>query len=255
MSINKKTLTTLLSTSLGIVFIFFLWWIIALSVNSSLFPDPNQTFTRLFILLGDSYTWISVLYTLLRLIISFVIVVLISTILGIIAGRFEYFAKFLNPIVITLRTLPTAALIFILIVLTKPLFSLQIILFLMMFPIVYQAVVNGYRGIDVSIIRAIRLEMNVMSMKSIFKVIIPYSWQSIILGCVQALGLGMKAGIMAEVLLGNSTVLGIGRILKYGYDNYEMDVVFAISIVAIVLIGAIDILLNILKKKYNSVRN
>lgn len=250
MKAYKKQILTLIAVTLGIIFLFFLWWVIALGVNNYLFPGPQTTLSTMFVLLGEISTWEAIGFTLLRLLISFLICVISAIIVGLIAGRYEYFAKFLNPLIVTLRTLPTAAIIFTLVILLKPVFSLQIILLLMMFPIIYQAVVDGVNNIDKSVIRAISVDANVMSFNSIFRIIIPCSWHSIILGSIQALGLGMKAGIMAEVLVGNNTVMGIGRILYRGYIEYQMDVVFAISIIAIILIGGIDILLHAIKKKY-----
>ncbi len=208
---------------------------------------------RFFTMLGVASTWQAIGLTLLRLVISFLICLVISIVLGLFGGLFKYFRNFLNPFVIVLRTLPTAAIIFILIVIIRPIFALQIILFLMMFPIIYQAVVNGMTDIDKDVIRSVKLETSVLSFKSIFKVILPSASSSIILGAIQALGLGMKAEIMAEVLLGSSDIVGLGRIIYRAYSiDLDMKTVFAASIMAIIIIGLIDLLLHYVKKNFLS---
>lgn len=187
--------------------------------------------------------------TLLRLFISLLISLLFAFILGIIGGLIPTFHRLINPLVIVLRTIPTAAVILILIVLLKPAYALTIIVCLVTFPVLYEAVRGGIANTDESIKQSLRLETNLHNPKSIFKVLIPCSAPYIFLGIIQTIGLGMKVSIMSEVLVGNPKVTGLGMMIKNYYNFLEMDKVLAVSMYAIILIGLVDLLMNILKKK------
>lgn len=233
----------------GIVFVFALWWLLSFLVNSTLFPGPLRTFEELGVLLGKQATYLAVGGTLLRLGLAFLISFLAAFVLGIISGLFKPFKMFLSPLVIVLKTIPTAALILIMICLLLPKQALLIVVFLVMFPILYESVVSGIENIDDSVMMALRIDAKPHGLKSIFRVIIPMSGPYIILGIIQSIGLGMKVSIMAEVLVGNPRIPGLGIILHDGYQYAYMPQVFAVAFIAIVLIGLVDLGLNFAKKK------
>ena len=246
----SKTWGKLILTVLGILLVFFLWWIIALAINNNaLFPTPIEVIPIFVSLLGEGDVYIALGATLLRLLMSFIISFIIAFILGVIGGLFPIFHTLINPLIIVLRTIPTAAVILIMIVLLKPVIALTLIVFLMMFPILYEAVRGGIYNIDDTIKQSLRLESDVYSPKSIFKVLLPTAMPTISLGVIQSLGLGMKVSIMAEVLVGNPKVKGLGMMIKNHYNYVEMNYVLALSLIGIILIGLLDLMLHLVKKK------
>ena len=236
-------------TVLGIGFVFLLWFIIAISINSSLFPRPSVVMPDLGYLLSLNSTWAAIGGTLLRLLISFLISFLMALILGYFAGRFHGFYKFLNPLVVTLRTLPTAAIIYVLIVLTKPMNALVIIDTLLIFPILYEAVTSGVKNIDKAYIDELKVNNGGYTIRSLFSIIIPTAWPSIWLGIVSSLGLGMKVSIMSEVLCGSDSIPGLGRLLYHGYYDGDIVRIFSVAFIAIILIGITDVTSYYIKKK------
>jgi NitT/TauT family transport system permease protein len=233
---------------IGIGFVFLLWWIISLLINSSLFPGPQIVIPDLFYLLSLSSTYEAVGGTLLRLLISFAFAFLFGAILGIFGGLYRWFRLFIKPLVTVLETIPTAAVIVILIILLKPIYAPIIIVFLVLFPIIYESFVSGFTNIDPAIMDSLRL-YGAHKPKAIFKVMIPLSKPYILLAIASSLGLGMKVSIMSEVLSGSSSLPGLGRLI---YINAMVDLnmsnVLAISIIAILLIGIIDIAIHYAKK-------
>ena len=249
---NKfKTLKRIIISVSGIVFFFLVWFIVATCINSTLFPTPFVAFAQMFNLLGKSSTWLAIGGTFLRLLIAFGISLILALIFGILAGLIKGFKRFFSPFVTVFRTIPTAALIFILIVLVKSTVSLVIIDFLLMFPILYEAVVTGIRNIDKTVIDALEVDQGKTNKLAIFKVLIPMSGPYIILGMIQSLGLGMKVSIMSEVLVGDTSVPGLGRMLRVASSEADMPTIFAIAIISIVLISLLDILVKTLKKKFS----
>jgi NitT/TauT family transport system permease protein len=246
---NSKWYKIILNV-LGVVFIFFAWWIASSIINLSLFPTPIIAFKTMFSLLGKASSWLAIGETIKRLIVAFLISFAFALILGVLGGIFKGFRHFFNPVVIVLRTIPTAAVVIILVVLLKPTSGLYIIDFLLMFPILYEAVVSGVSSVDKSIIDALRLDDRKGSINSIGQIFIPMALPYIGLGIIQSLGLGMKVSIMAEVLCGSNSLVGIGRLMYFGYIESDMKEVFAVALIAIILIGIVDVLLGILKRKY-----
>lgn len=240
---NKSYLTIL-----GIGFVFLLWFIISISINNALFPNPGAVFPDLGLILSKGDTWAAIGGTMLRLVISFAISFVLALIFGYLGGRFKGFYKFFNPLIITLRTLPTAAIIFVLVVLTKPMYALVIIVNMLMFPILYEAVATGVRNVEKGAIEAMKVDSG-YTLKSIWSVVLPMAWPSIGLGIIQSIGLGMKVGIMSEVLCGSDTIPGLGRMLYHGYYDANITRVFSVAIIAIILIGINDVSVNYIKKK------
>lgn len=233
----------------GIGFIFALWSLLSVLISSTLFPGPVEVFIELGLLLGKGTTYLAIGGTISRLLISFAMSFVAAFIFGIIAGFVKAVKIFLNPLIIILRTIPTAALILIMVVLLLPESSLLIVTFLVMFPIIYEAIVTGIENIDESVVMALRVDSKPYSLQSIFRVIIPMSGPYILLGIIQSIGLGMKVSIMAEVLVGNPRIPGLGIIIQEGYQYAHMSQVFAVALIAIVLIGLLDLGLRIAKKK------
>ena len=247
---DNKIAKYIFFTVLGIGIVFLIWYLISVNTYKTLFPDPLSVISRfgeLFII-GSTYEAIG--GTLLRLFISILISFLLALILGIFGGLNESVYRTLNPLVIVLRTLPVVAIIFIIIVLLKPTYALFIITSLTMFPLMYEAVVSGIRGIDPNIMDSLRLETSKYHPYALFRIIIPCAKDNIILGLIQSLGLGMKVSLMAETLVGTNTIKGLGRMIYQSYLDLDMINVFAVALYAVILIGLIDIIVHILKKHF-----
>ena len=242
----------ILLSIIGILLVFFVWWILAVIINKTLFPGPLKTFEVLGGLLTQQRTWKAIGGTLYRLLISFGLSLLAALVFGVCGGLFETFRKIFNPLVVVLRTIPTAAVIFVLIILTKPANGLLIINFLLMFPILYEAVLSGVKNIDKTLIDALKIDSGETTRNGLTKVVIPMAWPYILLGIVQSLGLGMKVSIMSEVLCGDDKIPGLGRMINQAYQETNVAVMFAITFISIILIAIIDLLLGFLKKKYKT---
>ena len=231
---------------LGVIAFFLAWWLLSLILNTSLLPSPLKVFLSLGPLLKDSYTYISIGWTLLRLFISVVVGFILGSFLGILGALNKAFYNFLRPLIIVLRTLPTATIIYLIIALTRTVVAPFIIVFLIVFPICYEAIITGIKSIDENIIMAFKVD-GTKTFRAIYRIYLPLAWPNLILGLVSSLGLGMKVCIMAEVLAGDN-IPGLGRMIYLSYMNVDMDNILAISLIAIILIGLTDIAIHYAKK-------
>jgi len=245
----SKDKKILIYTILGVILLFFFWWALAAIINSTLFPTPIKVIPIFFSYLGKGSTYLAIGGTFLRLLISFLISLILGAILGILAGYFYRVEAILKPLITFLRTLPTAAVVLILVVLLKPAWTPIIVSTLMMFPLFYQAFMDGVKNIDKDLKDELEVS-NATPMNSLFKVYIPLISPYIFLAMIQSLGLGMKVSIMAEILAGSNTISGLGRMIQVEYLDANSANVIALSLIAIFIIVLIDIAFHFLKKGY-----
>ncbi len=250
----NKSKKILIYEIVGIILLFFSWWLISFLINSTLFPSPISVFPVFFNFLGKAYTYEAIGGTLLRLLISFGISLILGTGLGALAGYFYRFEAIMRPIVEFFRTLPTAAVVLILIVLLKPVWTPIIVSTLMMFPLFYEATLTGIKNINDDLKDEMKLN-NASIFNSLFKVYIPVIYPYLILAVVQSLGLGMKVSIMAEILAGSNAISGLGRLIQYEYSMANSTNVMAYSLIAIILIVIIDAIFHIVKKRIKDNEN
>lgn len=221
----------------GILFIFILWGAISLlfDENNMIFPNMFKVIKKTYLLLGNSFVYKCLGYSLLKLLIGFIGAFILALIVGTIAGTYQKFKYFIYPFIMILKSIPTASLVFLFLVIAGVKYAPIYIVVLICFPILYESVLAGYENIDKSINMAIALEPNSLIVK-IIKIRLPLAKPYIVVGIASTLGLSFKIEVMAEVLTG-STTNGIGAAIGYIERTNPTDMVsiFAYSIIAIVI--------------------
>lgn len=246
--LKSKKATQSLLVGLGVLFVIAIWFALSFLGDAYLIPNPITTISRVISLLGDFTTYQHIGETLKRLLIALLLSFMLGSILGVLGGLFPKFHLFFKPMMITLRTLPTASLILIFISLTRIMYAPIYVVGLITFPLSYEAMVAGICHIDDGIKNALKLEGE-YSFKAITRVTVPLTMPYVFLGIVQSLGLGMKVVIMAEILTGSRTVSGLGFALRLAYEDVNYLDIFAYSVIAILFISGIELLLHYVKKR------
>ena len=248
---NKKTLIVL-----GIIFIFLIWFLISLIFDeySIIFPSPIKTIKRSIEILSTSYVYECLLASFIKMIIGFVIAFILALIFGIISGNNKSFKIFLNPLITTLKSIPTAALVFLFLVITGATNTPIMMVILISFPILYESVVAGFSNIDKEIIDTIRIDTN-NSFLSTFYVKLPMSLSYIIVGIASSFALSFKIEIMSEIITG-STRSGLGSaIMTYQRnDPTDMTSILAFSFIAIIFILIVSFICKFAVKKISFVK-
>ena len=253
----KKFISILQSnTSLyiyGIFFVFALWFLISVSqgYGNLVFPTPIETFAKLGELLTKPAIYISIGWTLLRTLIGFGIAFMSALILGILAGSFRKFQLFLKPLMVVLKSAPTAAFVFLFLILSGSRYAPIYIVTLLAFPILYESVVAGLNSISDEINDALQVDSGRFFV-SLFKVKIPLSLRFIAVGLASSFALSFKTAIMAEIIAGD-TNYGLGSMIT-AYRHSEpanLTPIFAITFIAIVIILLVDLGSIFIKSKIN----
>lgn len=264
---RKKRGTFLWALSLaGLATLIGVWYLVSFLLRqqgNQMIPLPHETVGLTASLLFGEYaasTWMAIGWTLLRVIIGISISFLIGGILGILAGLFKPIRKFLNPLAAVSRTIPTVAVVLVLISIImgagqhKWLPWVPVALtFVVAFPLFYESFASGMEAEPQEEIDALSLEGAKRSLQAIIHVYLPDAWPFIELSLVQSIGMAVKVSIMSEVLTATSAGMsGIGTmIILSRHNDGGLETIPAYSLIALGLMIIIDIPFWILKKKKN----
>ncbi len=190
----------LIRRSLSVVFALLVWQAAALWVNEPLIlASPLQVGERLFALGGTGAFWNTVGYTTLRILLGFLLGFVVGTGLAVISGRFRLVETLLWPFVVTIKSIPVASfVILVLIWLSSGPLSI-FISFLMVFPVMYLNVLQGLKATDRKMLDMAK--MYKLSWKKKLKYIyLPQVQPFLHSACSIALGLSWKSGVAAELI-------------------------------------------------------
>ncbi len=251
----KKFITNKITLSvLGIILFFLIWYLIFLSAGSkvAIFPDPISVTKEAFSYFGKEYLYKCIGGSLLRMLIGFSIASILGILVGMLVGNHIKIKYVLNPTMTALKAVPTAALVFLLMVVTgfqnAPIYIVMVIVF----PIVYEATVGGYQNISQEILDALKVDGNTR-IKNNFRVKLPLSFPYILVGLTSSFALSFKIEIMAEVIISSSDVYGLGRAISLAYNTQTNGLIptFAYAFIAILIMLIFDLLIAITKKVFN----
>ena len=232
--------------SLSVIFLLLLWYSFSLAIdNPYVLPNPVSVMIRFFRLLFETETYLVIFTTLYRLLIAFTVSVILGIIFGLLSGNYSFIAEFLKPLVSISRTLPVASIIIIILIIFGNQFSLYLITFLMIFPLIYEATKDGILNIPEDLNNNIALETHHLLVIMI-KIQLPLAFSHLKTALFQGLGLGFKVIVMAEFI--SQTTRGIGKELYSGSISINYELVFAWTLIIIILVLIFELLLNKIKK-------
>lgn len=263
-----KTKRTLLywaiATVAGFFFLIFLWWLISYWMHrggNQLLPYPHDVLLALGEILFTSKagtTYLGMGWTLARLLIGFSASFVLGGVLGTLGGLHPFLKHFLAPWVGFSKAIPTAAVV---LILAGVLFSYKglpvyipcFLVFLVAFPVIYEAFCSGIMAEPAETIDALKLDGASRSIAGIVQVYWPDSLSYILLAIAQSLGLSMKVSVMSEILINSSSANGgLGGLIQEAELYLEMKYVIAYSLVAVFIIALVDIPMHFLKKEIKS---
>lgn len=238
-------------TFLGVILFFLLWYLIFILAGKSIyvFPDPFTTIKRSFELFGDAYLYKCIWGSLYRMLIGFGVASIVAVFIGMIVGNHLKLKHVFNPTMIALRSIPTAAIVFLLLHLAGFDNAAPYVVGVIVFPMVYEATVSGYQHIDKQVLMAMKLDNNTRLQKN-FKVKLPLSMPYIAVGLTTSFALSFKIEIMAETLTSTSQSYGLGRAIAVEFANQTDGLIstFAYAFIAVLIMLIVSLLVFILKR-------
>ena len=231
---NKASLPyfKILKPIISIVFILSIWEVAALIVNDEFFlPDILKTTESLFKILFSG-TFFKVIFTALyRVGAGLISGIFLGIILATLCHKFDFLSTIFSPLISIMKATPVACIIVLLWIRMSYTEIAVFVVVLMILPIVWQNVYDGYKSIDNSLIEV----TNVFELTRLqrFRILIMPSILSYLLpAIITSVGLAWKAEIAAEIMTNSN----IGRLIyDYKTVSYDTASIFAWTVIIVSL--------------------
>ncbi len=236
----------------GIVLIL-IWQLISRLINESVIvPYPLEVVHSLSDIFKIKQNYISIAQTLKRTIASFSISLTCAVLFGFLAYTLPLLGKLLAPVLYFLKIVPVVAIILLILIWSNSEIAPSIVGFLMVFPLLYEEVINTLSSIDIKLLNITKI-YNVSMYYKIKDLYIPSIYFGIYNIISSAFGLVFKSIVAGEVLSHPKFSIG-GSI--YAEKNYlNTSGVLAWLIIMVTISIAIDKIFNVIRSdKYKNSR-
>lgn len=233
--------------SLCAIAVMLLAWVIAYySVkNDYIIPSLADTAVSFWNCLKSGDIWLAFFNTLGRTVLAFIVSFLLAVLLAIPSVLSKAFCAFIKPVISFLRTLPTLAVVLILLVWTNPKIAPVIVTVLVLFPMIYSQIIAAVGGIDGEL-KEMAEVYNLKKCDRVFKIYLPLISPNILSQGGANVSLGLKVMISSEVLA--NTFKSLGGMMQSARLNVEMPRLAALTIIAVITGFVIEIALSQLER-------
>ncbi len=227
----KDKLFSVLKLIVPILFWCAIWEIGSTFINNNfLLPSIPSTLESLFELVKSESFYEAVILSLLRVTIGLVLGCVVGTIFAVLCQKFSIVKLIFSPLISVIKSTPVASFIVVLWVILSGDALSVFIGFLMVMPIIWQNVIEGFNSIDPRLSEV--ADVFEFSYAKRFKLLIfPALRKYLIPGIITASGLAWKAEIAAEIIA--YTKKSIGQGINDAKYNMDTSTVFAWTIVII----------------------
>lgn len=232
---------TKLIESTGFLVVLVAWFIVDLTkmYNPLLVPSPLEVFKTLIISFSDKEFIVSLLATITRIVVAFLVSAVFGIIFGLAVGHYRVLDKATESLIDFLRSIPGIALfpLFILFFGIGDLSRLLVGIYVGM-PII---IINTKYGVINSskIRKNLHKLYNLSKLKMFYRVILPEASPYIFTGLKVALSLTIILTIVTEMLVG--TAYGLGHLIVTSQYEFEISLMYTV----IITLGLIGFMLNL----------
>ncbi len=232
----------------AIILMWAVWLIAAACVkNEYLIPPVGESVLQFFGLFAEGFFWKALARTLLRTLIAFLSSFALAALCACAAAAFRPFGAFMRPVAAVFRTLPTMAVLLLILVLptrttgTAPVIVADLVLF----PMIYSQLFSGIEEVPAELIemaRAYKLPLK----KRLFSIYLPLIAPQVVERAGANLSFGIKIIISAEVMASTYTAIG-GLMLEA--QTYNLPRLAALTLVAVLLGIVIEIIFRLISRR------
>lgn len=232
---------------LSCAILLFLWQIVAVKINNDIYlPTIGQVIESLREIVSSSKFYLDVLYSIFRCLFSFICASLLAIILGIFAYASRLFRNFLKPLNSLATSIPTMVLIILALIWFNKEKASFIVGFLIVFPILYDAVLSALMGIDKNVIEMVSL-YKVDFKDKILKIYLPAIKIQLSGILVSTYSLALKVVIAGEVY--SQPKYGMGAMIQVEKINFNTPAIFAWIIVIVSISMILDKISKIIERR------
>ncbi|MDE6597547.1 MAG: ABC transporter permease subunit [Clostridia bacterium] len=219
----------------AIIFMWLVWLIAYYSVGNKLIVPPfTEAVKSFWHYLGDGTFWLAVGNSFGRSLLAFAISFVLAAACAALAIFSSAFKAALKPIMVVIRTLPTMAVVLIILKVTlgDKTMSPVIVTVLVLLPMIYAQIIAEAEGIDGGI-KQMACVYGISKKERLFKIYLPLISPSILSQTGANLSLGLKVLISAEVLV--NTARGLGGMMQTSSAAAEVANLAALTLTAVIL--------------------
>lgn len=228
------------------LFWLVLWQITSLCINKEiLLPSPVRVFNDLLYLVFQDEFWLTVVYSTIKIIIGFVGAVIVGAFMAFITYKIKFIDMLFSPILHIIKATPVASFIILVLVWIPSKSVPSFVSFLMVTPVIWINLRNGFKNIDKSLIEMANV-FGVSKLRKITKIIIPSIIPYFAAACNIGIGFAWKSSIAAEVIA--NTKMSIGSMIYQSKIYLETSQLFSWTIVVVLLSLLIEHLMDRLMK-------
>lgn len=215
-----------------LLFWITVWQILSMIINHTYFlPSVPDTFSALFMLLRTEKFFKIVFLTMLRVIIGLTLGIVFGILLAFLSHISDIVKDLTTPLMSIIKSTPVATFIIILWVMMDGSSLAVFIAVLMVMPIIWQNMMDGYNSINRELSEVCDVfefsftkRMRILILPTLIKYLIP--------GIITASGLAWKSEIAAEIIA--YTKNSIGQHINDAKYNFDTATVFAWTLIIIV---------------------
>ncbi len=213
--------------------LLLLWKLVSLYMGSEIIlPSPEAAFSSLVELSSGDHFLDSLLFTIKRGLIGFVLSASAALVIGIAAGENRIVFNLLKPMLTVIKTVPVLSIVLLAIIWfdteNVPIF----VCFLVVFPVISANVIEGIKNVDPHLIEMARI-YRVGKRRILFQIYFPSLIPYLLAGLSTASGVTWKAVIAAEVISMPRYAIGTG--MQFSQIQLNTAELFAWTIVAIII--------------------
>lgn len=221
---------------LAVALMWAAWLIAGVAVQNEFLVAPFAPSAReFFALFSKAFFWKALGRTLLRTIAAFAISFAAAIVCACLSAILRPFSHFMRPIAALFRSLPTMAVLLLILVWLTPSTAPVAVAILVLFPMIYSQLYEGISGVDGELLQMAKV-YNLSAAEKLKFIYLPHIMPSTVENTGVNLSFGLKIIISAEVMA--STYTAIGGMMSEAQIYINLPRLAALTLVA-VLFGII----------------
>jgi len=217
----------------ALLFWALVWQFAAMAMgNPLLLPGPVRVLARLCALMGETSFWQTTLVSIGRVLLGVILGILLGVVLAVLTCVSSLAEMLIAPAMTAVQATPVASFAILVLIWLNRDYVPVLICVMMVLPVIWNSVSTGIRMTDSQLLEMAQVYRlsPVLRLRRIWvPSVLPYFRAA----CINALGLGWKAGIAAEVL--TVPKLSIGRMISEGKLYVMTEDMFAWTLTVVVL--------------------
>ena len=234
-------------TLISCLFFIGLWQVIAVITNNDIYiPKLQQISEAVKIIFMEQNFWKTIFSSFYRTIISYLLALAFSMILGILGAVYPFFGYLIQPLNSFAKTVPTMVLVVLLLVWFDKDITPFAVGFAIIFPVLYEGVRNSLMQIDKKLIDMTKIyEVKLLDkIRKIYVPVMKFYFMSIF---VSTFSLTFKVVITGEVY--GQPKFGIGSQIQLEKVNFNVSGIFAWIVIIVFISLFLEIINKLLNKK------